>query len=120
MLKKFIQLFAESFLKSKYEHIAFQCGPSTEGTQQIIAGEEDQFIISPFNGYAVLQIGGNDSPTNTWFRLENKTRKVSYLTNANSTWKWATIPIQTGDTLIVNVGTSSAGSLWLVPSEASK
>lgn len=94
MLKSLIQLFAERFLQNKYPDIAYQCGPSTTTQNQSISGGGQQNIIAPFSGWAVFQIGGNNAPSNNWFRLENFTRKTCYLSNASSSWKWASIPIQ--------------------------
>jgi hypothetical protein len=121
MLKALVQLFAESFLKSKYPDIAYQCGPGTTVQNQSVQGGGQQSFVAPFSGWAVFQIGGANSVTNKWFRLENFTRKVSYLTNASSGWKWASIPIQKGDTLIVDLGDySDTGSLIFVRNESSK
>jgi hypothetical protein len=121
MLKSLIQLFAERFLENKYPDIAYQCGPSATAQNQSIAGGGQQNLIAPFSGWAVFQIGGNNAPSNQWFRLENSTRKVSYLTNATTGWKWASIPIQKGDTIIVDLGTySSTGNLVFVRNESSK
>lgn len=94
MLKSLIQLFAERFLQNKYPDIAYQCGLSTTTQNQSISGGGQQNLIAPFCGWAVFQIGGNNAPSNQWFRLENSTRKTCYLSNASSSWKWASIPIQ--------------------------
>ena len=88
---------------------------------QSISGGGQQNLIAPFCGWAVFQIGGNNAPSNQWFRLENSTRKTCYLSNASSSWKWASIPIQKGDTIIVDLGTySSTGNLVFVRNESSK
>lgn len=121
MLKSLIQLFAERFLQNKYPDIAYQCGPSTTAQNQSIAGGGQQNLIAPFSGWAVFQIGGANEVSNNWFRLENSTRKVSYLTNVTSGWKWASIPIQKGDTIIVDLGVySGSGTLTFVRNESSK
>lgn len=121
MLKSLIQLFAERFLQNKYPDIAYQCGPSTTAQNQSIAGGGQQNIIAPFSGWAVLQIGGANDVANMWFRLENTTRKVCYLTNATSGWKWVSIPIQKGDTIIADLGVySGSGALTFVRNESSK
>lgn len=121
MLKALVQLFAESFLKSKYPDIAYQCGPGTTVQNQNVQGGGQQDIIAPFSGWAVFQIGGANDVANKWFRLENSTRKTCYLSNASSSWKWASIPIQKGDTIIVDLGTySSTGNLVFVRNESSK
>ena len=121
MLKSLIQLFAERFLQNKYPDIAYQCGPSTTTQNQSISGGGQQNLIAPFCGWAVFQIGGNTAPSTQWFRLENSTRKTCYLSNASSSWKWASIPIQKGDTIIVDLGTySSTGNLVFVRNESSK
>ena len=122
MLKALIQLFAEKFLQGKYPDIAYQCGPSTSSQSQTISGNGQKNIVAPFTGWAVLKIGSDGSPNNIWFRLENSTRKVCYLTNASSGWKWVSIPIQKGDTIIVDLGSNNAnqGSLLLISLEATK
>ena len=121
MLKALVQLFAESFLKSKYPDIAYQCGPGTTVQNQNVQGGGQQHIIAPFSGRAVFQIGGANDVANKWFRLENSTRKVSYLTNVTSGWKWASIPIQKGDTIIADLGVySGSGNLTFVRNESSK
>ena len=121
MLKALVQLFAESFLKSKYPDIAYQCGPGTTVQNQNVQGGGQQEIIAPFSGWAVFKIGGDNAPSNQWFRLENSTRKVSYLTNATSEWKWASIPIQKGDAIIADLGVySGSGTLTFVRNESSK
>lgn len=121
MLKSLIQLFAEKFLQNKYSDIAYQCGPSTTTQNQSISGGGQKNLIAPFSGWAVFQIGGNNAPSNQWFRLENSTRKVSYLTNVTSGWKWASIPIQKGDTIIADLGVySGSGNLTFVRNESSK
>ena len=121
MLKALVQLFAESFLKSKYPDIAYQCGPGTTVQNQNVQGGGQQGIIAPFSGWAVFKIGGDNAPSNQWFRLENSTRKVSYITNAPSVWKWASIPIQKGDAIIVDLGPySGSGILTFVRNVSSK
>ncbi len=121
MLKALVQLFAEKFLQSKYPDIAYQCGPSTTTQNQSISGGGQQNIIAPFSGWAVFQIGGDNDVANMWFRIENFTRKVCYLTNATSGWKWASIPIQKGDTIIADLGVySGSGNLTFVRNESSK
>lgn len=121
MLKALVQLFAESFLKSKYPDIAYQCGPGTTVQNQNVQGGSQQEIIAPFSGWAVFKIGGDNAPYNQWFRLENTTRKVSYLTNVTSEWKWVSIPIQKGDTIVADLGVySGSGSLTFVRNESSK
>jgi hypothetical protein len=121
MLKALVQLFAEKFLQSKYPDIAYQCGPGTTVQNQNVQGGGQQDFIAPFSGWAVFQIGGANDVANKWFRLENSTRKVSYLTNATSGWKWASIPIQKGDTIVVDLGVySGSGNLTFVRNESSK
>lgn len=121
MLKSLIQLFAEKFLQNKYSDIAYQCGPSTTTQNQSISGGGQKEFIAPFSGWAVLKIGGDNAPSNQWFRLENITRKTSYLSTASSSWKWGSIPIQKGDTIVADLGTySSTGNLIFVRNESSK
>lgn len=121
MLKALVQLFAESFLKSKYPDIAYQCGPGTTVQNQNVQGGGQQTIIAPFSGWAVFRIGGDNTSANMWFRLENTTRKVSYLNNATNAWKWASIPIQKGDAIVVDLGVySGSGNLTFVRNESSK
>lgn len=121
MLKALVQLFAEKFLQSKYPDIAYQCGPSTVYQSQAVSGGGEKTFTAPFSGWAVFQIGGANDVANKWFRLENSTRKVSYLTNVTSGWKWASIPIQKGDTIVVDLGVySGSGNLTFVRNESSK
>lgn len=122
MLKALIQLFAEKFLQGKYPDIAYQCGPSTRSQSQTISGNGQKNIVAPFTGWAVLKIGSDGSPNNTWFRLENSTRGTAYLSNAICEYKAASIPIQKGDVLIVDFGSNNAnqGILLLISLEATK
>lgn len=122
MLKALVQLFAEKFLQSKYPEIAYQCGPSTSSQSQTISGNSQKSIVAPFTGWAVLKLGSDDSPNNTWFRLENSTRGTAYISNAICKRKTASIPMQKGDILIVDFGSNntSQGSLLLISLEATK
>lgn len=119
MLKALIQLFAEKFLQSKYPDIASQCGPSTSSQSQTISGNDQKFIVAPFTGWAVLNIGTTD---NSWFRLENSTRGTVYLSNAICGYKAASVPMQKGDVLIVDLGSNNAnqGILLFISLEATK
>ena len=122
MLKALIQLFAKKFLQGKYPDIAYQCGPSTSSQSQTISGNGQKNIVAPFTGWAFLKIGSDGSPSNTWFRLENSTRGTAYLSNAICEYKAASIPMQKGDILIVDLGSNntSQGSLLFISLEATK
>ena len=78
MLKALIQLFAESFLKSKYTGIAYQVrGKSSAQTTITITNPSERFYTAPYSGYVSLRVASSE---NTWFRLDNETSGTSYLT----------------------------------------
>ena len=112
MLKSLIQLFAEKFLQSKYPDIAYQCGPSTHSQTQYFSGNEGKNFVAPFSGWALLKL--NASANNTWFRIENTTRGPGYVINSICNSKWATVPMQNGDTIGVDLGTNNTGTATLV------
>lgn len=121
MLKALVQLFAEKFLQSKYPDIAYQCGPSTTEQHQTVPAGNGETVIAPYSGWAIFKISGLDMPTNTWFRLENSTRRTCFLINTAADWKWATIPVQKGDTIEVDIGKGTGTStLIFVRNESSK
>lgn len=120
MLKALVQLFAEKFLQSKYPDIAYQCGPSTKNQSQNFSGSVEKSYVAPFSGWAVLTLYA--SANNTWFKMENATRKAVYCINSICNSKAVSIPMQKGDTIKVDLGTNntSTATLTFVRNESSK
>lgn len=116
MLKSFIQLFAETFLKGRYKDIAFQVrGKDASQIAIAITDTSEWRYTAPSSGYVTLRVSSSE---NTWFRIDNESTGMSYLTNNNGTWKFATLSVKKGDTIVFGLSPEtnvSATSCWFIP-----
>lgn len=104
MLKNLLQLLLETFIKSKYKAIAYQMGSKHSSSVYITTSRGEFRYTAPETGYFTLRVSATE---NSWFRIENESSGIGYVTNSTSTWKYCSIFAKKGDAMVFDISQSS-------------